>query len=336
MAAVAASTALMNKENKFRERSFSDNSGEHRNSQQQQQSVQIKAGGCAQINSTRYKTELCRQYEENGMCKYGDKCQFAHGLHELRSLTRHPKYKTELCRTFHSIGFCPYGPRCHFIHNADERRLSPSNVNGGQQSNGSDLRVFHQQHRENMNNFNQRPKLQHSFSFSEFSSSPGLDSPPALHSPTSRTPPPTTSSAEAAAAAVALYCEELLSAPPFSCANNAFSFSRRDICSLLTPLAVQTQNFGCQSHGYFLENQTRGGTHSSYTDLSSPTLATRRYSESPVLGTSPHSPDSSPDSLSDQESQSGSTLGSSGNVSDSESSAVDMNRRLPIFSSFSD
>lgn len=75
-----------------------------------------------QSNSSRYKTELCRPYEENGTCKYGDKCQFAHGFHELRSLIRHPKYKTELCRTFHTIGFCPYGPRCHFVHNADEAR----------------------------------------------------------------------------------------------------------------------------------------------------------------------------------------------------------------------
>ena len=74
-------------------------------------------------NSSRYKTELCRPFEENGICKYGDKCQFAHGLHELRQLTRHPKYKTELCRTFHTIGFCPYGPRCHFIHNAEEKRI---------------------------------------------------------------------------------------------------------------------------------------------------------------------------------------------------------------------
>ena len=74
-------------------------------------------------NSSRYKTELCRPFEENGTCKYGDKCQFAHGLHELRQLTRHPKYKTELCRTFHTIGFCPYGPRCHFIHNAEEKRV---------------------------------------------------------------------------------------------------------------------------------------------------------------------------------------------------------------------
>uniref|UniRef100_A0A224XUU5 Protein tis11-like isoform x2 n=1 Tax=Panstrongylus lignarius TaxID=156445 RepID=A0A224XUU5_9HEMI len=84
--------------------------------------------------SSRYKTELCRPYEESGTCKYGDKCQFAHGGHELRCLVRHPKYKTELCRTFHSVGFCPYGPRCHFIHNADEARgnnNSTATVGGG-------------------------------------------------------------------------------------------------------------------------------------------------------------------------------------------------------------
>jgi hypothetical protein len=76
-----------------------------------------------QVNTSRYKTELCRPFEESGTCKYGDKCQFAHGAHELRCLARHPKYKTELCRTFHTSGFCPYGPRCHFVHNAEEARL---------------------------------------------------------------------------------------------------------------------------------------------------------------------------------------------------------------------
>ncbi|XP_034024774.1 mRNA decay activator protein ZFP36L1 [Thalassophryne amazonica] len=76
--------------------------------------------------STRYKTELCRTYEESGACKYGAKCQFAHGLDELRGLSRHPKYKTEPCRTFHTIGFCPYGARCHFIHNADELHTTAS------------------------------------------------------------------------------------------------------------------------------------------------------------------------------------------------------------------
>ena len=79
------------------------------------------------VNPTRYKTELCRPFEESGYCKYGEKCQFAHGHDELRSLSRHPKYKTELCRTYHTTGFCPYGPRCHFIHNEDELKLTRIN-----------------------------------------------------------------------------------------------------------------------------------------------------------------------------------------------------------------
>lgn len=81
--------------------------------------------------TSRYKTELCRPFEEAGVCKYGDKCQFAHGIRELRNLQRHPKYKTELCRTFHSVGFCPYGPRCHFVHNAEEARRRESSSPGG-------------------------------------------------------------------------------------------------------------------------------------------------------------------------------------------------------------
>lgn len=71
--------------------------------------------------AARYKTELCRSYQENGTCKYGEKCQFAHGYNELRSMTRHPKYKTELCRTFHAAGYCPYGPRCHFVHESNSQ-----------------------------------------------------------------------------------------------------------------------------------------------------------------------------------------------------------------------
>lgn len=80
--------------------------------------------------SSRYKTELCRSFAEVGSCKYGDKCQFAHGEEELRTVNRHPKFKTENCKSFHSTGFCPYGPRCHFIHNTDE---SSKKSNGMQQ-----------------------------------------------------------------------------------------------------------------------------------------------------------------------------------------------------------
>ncbi|XP_065662358.1 mRNA decay activator protein ZFP36L2-B [Hydra vulgaris] len=99
----------------FRERAQSASFQEELDAQQRKRNS---------TNSSRYKTELCRPFEENGTCKYGDKCQFAHGFHELRGLNRHPKYKTEFCRTYHTIGFCPYGPRCHFIHNDEEKKLA--------------------------------------------------------------------------------------------------------------------------------------------------------------------------------------------------------------------
>jgi butyrate response factor 1 len=67
-----------------------------------------------------YKTELCRSFEENGTCRYGAKCQFAHGKHEIRQIIRHPKYKTEICKTFQNEGICPYGLRCRFIHHSSE------------------------------------------------------------------------------------------------------------------------------------------------------------------------------------------------------------------------
>lgn len=64
----------------------------------------------------RYKTELCKSFNETGSCRYGTKCQFAHGREEVRPILRHPKYKTEICKTFHTTGTCPYGTRCRFIH----------------------------------------------------------------------------------------------------------------------------------------------------------------------------------------------------------------------------
>ncbi|XP_060775251.1 cysteine three histidine 1 [Neoarius graeffei] len=72
--------------------------------------------------STRYKTELCSRYAESGTCKYAERCQFAHGLHDLHVPSRHPKYKTELCRSFHTAGYCTYGSRCLFVHSLKEQR----------------------------------------------------------------------------------------------------------------------------------------------------------------------------------------------------------------------
>ncbi|PRW33819.1 Ankyrin repeat domain-containing 13C isoform B [Chlorella sorokiniana] len=72
--------------------------------------------GTGPLANPLYKTELCRSWEETGSCRYGAKCQFAHGREELRPVVRHPKYKTEVCRTFAQSGTCPYGTRCRFIH----------------------------------------------------------------------------------------------------------------------------------------------------------------------------------------------------------------------------
>lgn len=80
--------------------------------------------------SERYKTELCRSFEETGFCKYKEKCQFAHGFQELRNVQRHPKYKTDRCRTYHSTGFCPYGSRCHFIHDEQVTTTPPASAVG--------------------------------------------------------------------------------------------------------------------------------------------------------------------------------------------------------------
>ena len=76
----------------------------------------VAAAAARRVDLRRYKTELCRSYAETGQCRYGVKCQFAHGADELRPLARHPRYRTELCHSFHVNGFCPYGSRCNFIH----------------------------------------------------------------------------------------------------------------------------------------------------------------------------------------------------------------------------
>jgi len=69
-----------------------------------------------------YKTELCQSWMETGACRYGPKCQYAHGKDEIRTVIRHPKYKTEVCKTFSNTGQCPYGKRCRFIHQLTDPR----------------------------------------------------------------------------------------------------------------------------------------------------------------------------------------------------------------------
>jgi butyrate response factor len=78
-------------------------------------------------NQGMFKTELCNKWEETGACPYGNQCQFAHGVAELRPVIRHPRYKTQVCRMVLAGEPCPYGHRCHFRHTLTpaERLLLP-------------------------------------------------------------------------------------------------------------------------------------------------------------------------------------------------------------------
>ena len=74
-----------------------------------------------------YKRELCKNWTEAGFCRYGNKCQYAHGVDELsenhhlylseqKQGNANDKYKSQNCRQFYRERFCPYGKRCHFRH----------------------------------------------------------------------------------------------------------------------------------------------------------------------------------------------------------------------------
>jgi butyrate response factor 1 len=74
------------------------------------------------------KTELCNNWEQTGACPYGVRCQFAHGIAELRPVIRHPRYKTEICRIMLAGVLCPYGHRCHFRHSITPADFFPQHV----------------------------------------------------------------------------------------------------------------------------------------------------------------------------------------------------------------
>ena len=70
----------------------------------------------------KYKTELCKKFQNTGKCPYGFKCRFAHGKEELIIKSQGLNYKKKPCKTFNEKGYCPYGSRCSFRH--DERKFS--------------------------------------------------------------------------------------------------------------------------------------------------------------------------------------------------------------------
>ena len=65
-----------------------------------------------------FKTEICRNWSL-GLCQWGEKCIFAHGIEELRKKgTAKGSYKTKQCKQFYQTGYCIYGNKCQFMHKA--------------------------------------------------------------------------------------------------------------------------------------------------------------------------------------------------------------------------
>jgi len=125
-------------------------------------------------SNIKYKTSMCKHYQQNGTCNLGLKCHFAHGPEELRTLNdplpqhvpmnhqqqqqrsepRKPtpnitqnalpptiaNYKTVKCRFFEK-GFCKFAQNCGFAHGDTEIRNQnsplPQNIANISQNVGS-------------------------------------------------------------------------------------------------------------------------------------------------------------------------------------------------------
>lgn len=97
------------------------------------------------MNTTKFKTVLCKHFGQSGTCSYGDKCQFAHGFQELKSSMNNgtpqmnvdpnkPKiapnpsnFKIVKCKNWENTGSCKYGTVCTFAHGDNELRSKNDN-----------------------------------------------------------------------------------------------------------------------------------------------------------------------------------------------------------------
>ena len=76
----------------------------------------------------RYKTQICANFQRDGACRYGRRCQFAHGAHELRErsqlLAPLVPEDQKICQPFAATGFCRFGDKCKFPHVLGSRVLA--------------------------------------------------------------------------------------------------------------------------------------------------------------------------------------------------------------------
>ncbi|XP_054159992.1 uncharacterized protein LOC128958201 [Oppia nitens] len=86
------------------------------NSEDVSKQTNIKWSKSGRSKGRRFKSEMCRMWTEWAYCSFGDRCMFAHGIHEMSSVRRHPNYRSRICTSYNYDGYCPFGNRCDFIH----------------------------------------------------------------------------------------------------------------------------------------------------------------------------------------------------------------------------
>lgn len=94
-----------------------DRTGRQQRPSMFRQSTKKSQTAVVEEDQQKYKTELCKNFQETGKCKFGKSCMFAHGKDEMQPKTHVGlQYKTKPCDKFTRQGFCPYGQRCCYIH----------------------------------------------------------------------------------------------------------------------------------------------------------------------------------------------------------------------------
>ena len=90
-------------------------------------------------NHTKYKISLCKHYNTQKGCRYGEKCQFAHGNLDLRpNISQYSpmiqnqndflNYKVVKCKNWDKNKTCKYGMYCSFAHGNNELRTKKDNL----------------------------------------------------------------------------------------------------------------------------------------------------------------------------------------------------------------
>ena len=83
------------------------------------------------MNNNTYKTKLCRFFQENGDCKFGDNCRYAHNSNELNAQGGNPNnFRNYNDRPYNNRRFNNYNDRPYNNRRFNDRGNFNNNNNG--------------------------------------------------------------------------------------------------------------------------------------------------------------------------------------------------------------